>query len=69
MFRVSLRIFVAIDTRAVTPIVPLVAVSDLKRSIEKLAQSKSTELPSSHAILLLHAREMRAPIERAAAAK
>ena len=53
----------AIDTRAITPIVPS-ARSDLKRSI---AQSKSIELPSSQAIFLLHAREGAALIEKAAA--
>ena len=63
-----LRTLGAVFTRAITLIVPL-AVSDLKRSIAKLAQSKSVELPSSHAILLLHAREMRALIEKAAAAR
>jgi hypothetical protein len=39
------RILEATDTPAINPIVPL-ARSDLKRSI---AQSKSIELPSSHA--------------------
>jgi hypothetical protein len=48
------RTLEAIDTRAITPIVPL-ARSDLKCSI---AQSKSFELPGSHANLSLHAREV-----------
>jgi hypothetical protein len=66
MFRASQRLTLeAIDTRAITPIVPL-ARFDLKRSI---AQSKSIELPSSHAIFLLHAREVGALIEKAAAAR
>jgi hypothetical protein len=45
--------------------VPL-ARSDLKPFI---AQSKSIELPSSHTIFLLHAREVGALIEKAAAAR
>ena len=56
MFRALLR-------RTHEAIVPL-AWSDLKRS--KQAQSKSIELPSSHA---LHARKVGALAEKAAAAR
>jgi hypothetical protein len=42
--------------------------SDLERSVTKQAQSKSIELPGSHAIFLSHAREVGALIEKAAAA-
>ena len=60
MFRTLLRrTHEAIDTQAITLIVPL-AWSDLKRS--KQAQSK----PSSHA---LHARKVGALTEKAAAAR
>ena len=63
MFRApQRRILEATDTPAINPIVPL-ARSDLKRSI---AQSKSIELPSSHA---LHARKVGALTEKAAAAR
>jgi hypothetical protein len=66
MFRASQRrTLEAIATQAITPNVPL-AKSDLKRSI---AQSKSIELPSSHVIFLLHAREVGTLIEKAAAAR
>jgi len=64
MFRTALRrTHEAIDTQAITLIVPL-AWSDLKRS--KQAQSKSIELPSSHA---LRARKVGALTEKAAAAR
>jgi len=56
MFRASqLRTHEAVATQAI-----------IKRFI---TQSKSIELPSSHAIFLLHEREVGALIEKAAAAR
>jgi hypothetical protein len=55
----------AIDTQPLT-LAPL-AGSYLERSTAKQAQSKIIELPSSHALFLLHAREVGALIEEAAA--
>jgi hypothetical protein len=49
------RTLEAIDTQAINPILPL-AMSDLTRSI---AQSKSIELPSSHAIFCMRAKSER----------
>jgi hypothetical protein len=64
MFPTSLRrTHEAIDTQAITLFGSL-AWTDLKRS--KQPQSKSIELPSSHA---LHARKVGALTEKAAAAR
>jgi hypothetical protein len=69
MFRASQRrTLEAIDTQAITPIVPL-ARSDLKPFI---AQSKSIELSDSHDIArggTFLAREVAALIKKAAVAK
>jgi hypothetical protein len=55
MFRRSARCTLeAIDIQPLTP-APL-AWSYLERSTAKQAQSKTIELPSSHAFFLLHAR-------------
>jgi hypothetical protein len=69
MSRTSLRrTLEALSTQPIALVVAL-AGSNLERSIAKQAQSKSIELPSSHAIFLSYGREVGALIEKATAAR